>query len=72
MTAPDGEDLHSVAERLEDISEQLADLAMETLRASIEDGAEGRPELERRITRARRSVDKAAALLRGGPTSTTI
>ena len=52
-------------ERLEDIGEALADLAMDALRSALEDGddaAEARGR-ERRLTRARRSVEKAAALL---------
>ena len=54
-------------ERLEDIGEALADLAMDALRSALEDGddaaaAEGKAR-ERRLTRARRSVEKAAALL---------
>jgi hypothetical protein len=56
-------------ERLEDIGEALADLAMDALRSALEDGddaAEAEAEAkarERRLTRARRSVEKAAALL---------
>jgi hypothetical protein len=52
-------------ERLEDIGEALADLAMDALRSALEDGdgaAEAKAQ-ERRLTRARRSVEKAAALL---------
>jgi hypothetical protein len=53
--------------RLEDIGEALADLAMDALRSALQDGgdgavAEAKAE-ERRLTRARRSVEKAAALL---------
>jgi hypothetical protein len=72
VSAPGTEDLEGVADRLDDISEQLADLAMSALRAAMEQGADGRPDLEKRITRARRSIEKAAALLRDRPTSTTI
>ena len=50
-------------ERLEDIGEALADLAMDALRAALEDGDAGAKDRERRLTRARRSVEKAAALL---------
>jgi hypothetical protein len=54
-------------ERLEDIGEALADLAMDALRSALQDGddaavAEAKAQ-ERRLTRARRSVEKAAALL---------
>ena len=59
-------DLESIADRLDDINEQQADLAMSALREAIEAG-EKKPELERRITRARRSVEKASNLLRDDP-----
>ncbi len=60
------EELEGIADRLDDIDEQLAELAMAALREAIEAG-EGKPELERRITRARRAVEKAATLLRAEP-----
>jgi hypothetical protein len=50
-------------ERLEDIGEALADLAMDALRSAVEDGDSDAKDRERRLTRARRSVEKAAALL---------
>ena len=50
--------------RLEGISEELADLALERLRESIDAGGEELPVDERRLTRARRAVEKAAAILR--------
>jgi predicted ABC-type ATPase len=49
--------------RLEGISEELADLAIERLRESIDNGGNELPVDERRITRARRAVEKAAHLL---------
>jgi hypothetical protein len=58
-------DLDGVRERLEAIAEELADLAMDRLRQAVdgdEDGAAAAE--ERRITRARRAVEKAAAVLR--------
>lgn len=48
--------------RLEAVAEELADLAMARLRQSIEAG-EATSAGERRLTRARRAVEKAAALL---------
>jgi hypothetical protein len=45
--------------RLEAISEELADLAIERLRESIDAGGD-----ERRLTRARRAVEKAIGILR--------
>jgi hypothetical protein len=64
-----------IAERLSGISEELADLALDRLREASEAvraGGQPDPELtaeEKRITRARRSVDKAATLLSGPSTS---
>lgn len=50
--------------RLEAISEELAELAMIRLRESIDAGGSELPVDERRLTRARRAVEKAAAILR--------
>ncbi|HEX2047363.1 MAG TPA: hypothetical protein VHF27_06330 [Acidimicrobiales bacterium] len=49
-------------DRLEGIAEELADLAIDRLRAAV-DGEEGAAAEERRLTRARRAVEKAADLL---------
>ncbi|MHB1533526.1 MAG: hypothetical protein ACYC1D_02765 [Acidimicrobiales bacterium] len=49
--------------RLEGIAEELADLAIERLRESIDAGGVELPVDERRLTRARRAVEKAAAIL---------
>ncbi|HEX4219464.1 MAG TPA: hypothetical protein VHZ02_13890 [Acidimicrobiales bacterium] len=65
------EDLADLADRLSAISESLADLAIERLRQASEaarSGGQPDPTLvaeEKRITRARRAVDKAATLLTG-------
>jgi hypothetical protein len=53
-----------IRRRLETISEELADLAIERLRESIDAGGNELPVDERRLTRARRSVEKAIVLLR--------
>jgi hypothetical protein len=50
--------------RLEAISEELADLAIVRLRESIDAGGTELPVDERRLTRARRAVEKAIGLLR--------
>jgi len=50
--------------RLETIAEELADLAIIRLRESIDAGGTELPVDERRITRARRAVEKAVAVLR--------
>jgi len=52
-----------IRRRLEAISEELADLALERLRESIDAGGHELPVDERRLTRARRAVEKAAAIL---------
>lgn len=50
--------------RLERIAEELADLAMVRLRESIDAGGTELPVDERRLTRARRAVEKAVFILR--------
>jgi hypothetical protein len=50
--------------RLEVIAEELADLAILRLRESIDAGGSELPVDERRLTRARRAVEKAIAVLR--------
>ena len=49
--------------RLEAISEELADLAIQRLRESIDAGGHELPVDEKRLTRARRAVEKAVNLL---------
>ncbi|MCD9623036.1 hypothetical protein [Rhabdothermincola salaria] len=53
-----------IRERLEGIAEELADLAIVRLRESIDAGGHELPVDEKRLTRARRAVEKAANLLR--------
>jgi hypothetical protein len=53
--------------RLESIAEELADLAIIRLRESIDAGGTELPVDERRLTRARRAVEKAINLLREEP-----
>ena len=52
-----------IRHRLESISEELADLALQRLRESIDAGGHELPVDEKRLTRARRAVDKAVHLL---------
>lgn len=65
MTAPE------IADRLSAIAEEIADLALDRLReaaAAIRDHGVADPTLaaqEKRLTRARRAVEKAASTLRG-------
>lgn len=53
--------------RLDQIAEELADLAIVRLRESIDAGGTELPVDERRLTRARRAVEKACAILSDGP-----
>ena len=62
-------DLEEAAEDLDRLAERLADLALDRLRRATDPDdpdAQAAAGEERRITRARRSVEKAAALLRPG------
>jgi len=52
-----------IRDRLEAIAEELADLAMVRLRESIDAGGHELPVDEKRLTRARRAVEKAVHLL---------
>jgi hypothetical protein len=53
-----------IRQRLEGIAEELADLAIVRLRESIDAGGQELPVDEKRLTRARRAVEKAANILR--------
>ena len=56
-------DLEDLRARLTTIAEELADVALVQLRATVEDGDADAARAEKKITRARRSVEKAAMLL---------
>ena len=56
-------EFEDIRRRLEAIGEELADLAIQRLRESIDAGGHELPVDERRLTRARRAVEKAAAIL---------
>ena len=60
-----GTDYEDLRQRLEGIAEELADLALDRLRAGVEGDVDAVGE-ERRITRARRAVEKASYLLSDG------
>lgn len=53
-----------IRNRLDAIAEELADLAIARLRESIDAGGTELPVDEKRLTRARRAVEKAAHILR--------
>ncbi|HEX7094616.1 MAG TPA: hypothetical protein VF183_01950 [Acidimicrobiales bacterium] len=56
-------ELDDIRRRLEAISEELSDLAIQRLKESIDAGGHELPVDEKRIHRARRAVDKAVAIL---------
>ena len=56
-------EFEDIRRRLDGIAEELADLALERLRQSIDAGGTELPVDERRLTRARRAVEKASAIL---------
>lgn len=56
-------EFEEIRSRLEAIAEELADLALVRLRESIDAGGHELPIDEKRLTRARRAVEKAAHLL---------
>lgn len=56
-------EFQDIRARLEAIAEELADLAIQRLRESIDAGGVELPVDEKRLTRARRAVEKAAAIL---------
>jgi hypothetical protein len=58
------DEFDDIRRRLEGIAEELADLAMVRLRESIDAGGDELPVDEKRLTKARRAVEKAAAILR--------
>jgi hypothetical protein len=53
-----------LADRLDAIAEELSDLALDVLRQAVDRGDGARPADEKRLSRARRAVEKAAHLLR--------
>lgn len=67
MTDPLDERMAELADRLEALAEDLAEAAYDRLREAVLDGHPDAAALnaERRLTRARRAVEKAAAILRG-------
>lgn len=56
-------DLDDLRARLEEIGEELADAAMDALREALETGAGSRPDRERKLTQARRAVERAVRAL---------
>lgn len=59
-------DLDALRARCELLGEELADAALDLLHQALDGNAEA-ARTEKRVTRARRAVEKAAALLGGPP-----
>jgi predicted transcriptional regulator len=57
-------DYEHLAERLDQIAEDLDELAFDQLREAVADGEVQRPRSDKTLMQARRSVAKAAHLLR--------
>ena len=49
--------------RLESITDELTDVSVEVLRAAVEAGETKRPPIDKKLSQARRAVEKAARLL---------
>ena len=56
-------EFNDIRSRLEAIAGELADLAIQRLRESIDAGGKELPVDERRLSRARRAVEKAVGIL---------
>ena len=56
-------EFQDIKRRLDAIADELADLAIQRLRDSIDAGGTELPVDERRLSRARRAVEKAASIL---------
>ncbi len=52
------------ADRLEAVATDLDDVAFDRLREAVADGELARPVEDKRLMQARRSIEKAAAILR--------
>ena len=58
-------DVRALADRLESIVEELDEIAFDRLRLAAAEGQRTRPDDDRELTKARRAVEKADAVLRG-------
>jgi len=63
MPASQDESINYMISRLESISEELADKALDALKSAHREGAVKRPETERQLTTARRAIEKAIGVL---------
>jgi hypothetical protein len=58
-------ELEEIRAELAGLGERLASLGIDALREAIDAGETKRPDLERRITRARNAIERAASILAG-------
>lgn len=63
------EEISGIIAQLELVAASLTDLSMSLLSEAIEAGADHRPEMERRISQARRAVEKAIHHLGANPSA---
>lgn len=59
------DELDEVREALSALAERLSDVAIDALREAVAAGETRRPEIERRVTRARHAVERAVGILAG-------
>lgn len=52
-----------IRSRLESITEELTEVSVDLLRSAIEAGETARPPIDKKLSQARRAVEKAARLL---------
>jgi len=57
------DEYEGLREKLRMISDEIADLAMSDIRNSIEEGQKKTSDIEKKLTRERRSIEKAIHLL---------
>lgn len=57
-------DFGGLAERLQAVAEDLDEIAFDQLREAVADGEVERPANDKRLMQARRSIEKAAHILR--------
>ena len=58
------DDIELITIQLEDIAERLNDVAMSIISEAIENGETSRPPIEKRVSQARRAVEKAVQHLK--------
>ena len=63
MPTSQDESINDIVSRLESISEEIADKALDAHKSAHRDGAVKRPETERQLTTARRAIEKAIGVL---------